>query len=315
MAIVCSLEFLRPKARLAVATLAVVALAALSNLPSPTTSPSSLKSQSNLPIAGIQLEFPTELQVLDGLNTLVKQHPDCPLLILSEYTFTGPVPDSVKNWCARNHCYLIVGAEDPVSETQYRDTAFVIGPDGNTIFQQAKCVPIQMFKDGLPAESQNLWNSPWGKIGICICYDLSYTRVTDQLIRLGAQAIIVPSMDVAFWGQHQHELHYRVAPVRAAEYGVPVFRLASSGISQSVNSSGVVLATAPFPGDGATISSTLNLDQRGSLPLDRYLAPFAVAIDALLIVWLAFFRLRSSTNARHAHLQPATRSTKHEFSI
>ena len=62
-------------------------------------------------------------------------------------------------------------------------------------------------------------------IGICICYDLSYRRVTDPLIRMGAQALIVPTMDVADWGRRQHELHARVAPVRAAEYGVPIFRL------------------------------------------------------------------------------------------
>ena len=45
-------------------------------------------------------------------------------------------------------------------------------------------------------------------------------------------------MDVADWGRHQHELHARVAPVRAAEYGIPIFRLASSGISQGVNRPG-----------------------------------------------------------------------------
>jgi apolipoprotein N-acyltransferase len=54
-------------------------------------------------------------------------------------------------------------------------------------------------------------------IGICICYDLSYSRVTDRLLRLGAQALIVPTMDLIDWGRRQHELHARVAPMRAAE--------------------------------------------------------------------------------------------------
>ena len=66
-------------------------------------------------------------------------------------------------------------------------------------------------------------------------------------------------MDATDWGRQQHELHARVAPIRAAEYGVPIFRLASSGISQCVNATGRVLATAPMPGDEAIISGMLDL--------------------------------------------------------
>ena len=61
--------------------------------------------------------------------------------------------------------------------------------------------------------------------------ELSYTRVTDWLVKLGAEALVVPTMDVADWGQAQHELHGRIAPARAADYGLPIFGLASSGIS------------------------------------------------------------------------------------
>ena len=120
-------------------------------------------------------------------------------------------------------------------------------------------MPIQFFKDGLPAPEQKVWNSPWGKIGFCVCYDLSYTRVTDELVRQGAQLLIVPTMDVEDWGRHEHELHARVAPVRAAEYGIPIFRLASSGISQAVAGGGQVVAKAPFPGSGEILSAKLRL--------------------------------------------------------
>ena len=177
-----------------------------------------------------------------------------------------------------------------VSNSQYYDTAFVIGPSGDIIFRQAKAVPIQFFKDGLPAKEQKLWESPWGRIGFCVCYDLSYSRVTDELIRLGAQAIIVPTMDVVDWGRHQHELHARVALTRAAEYGVPVFRIASSGISQFVNASGNLLATAPMPGDEATLCGVLRLAQPGTLPCDRVIAPVAVLAVALPGLCLAHWR-------------------------
>ena len=192
--------------------------------------------------------------MLLNLNQLVKKHPEAQLLVLSEYTLDGPVPEKIKDWCRQHERYLIIGGKDPAANSQYYNSVFVIGPTGDILFRQAKSVPIQFFKDGLPAREQKLWDSPWGKIGICICYDLSYTRVTDELVRLGAQAIIVPTMDIADWGRHQHEMHARVAPVRAAEYGIPIFRLASSGISQCVDATGHVLASAPFPGEAATSS-------------------------------------------------------------
>jgi apolipoprotein N-acyltransferase len=237
-------------------------------------------------VAGVQLEFPTEKEVLVRLDELLRKFPESDLLVLSEYTFTEALPDKVKAWCAKNRKYLIIGAEEPAPKRNFYDTAFVIGPDGQIVFQQGKAVPIQFFRDGLPAREQKLWDSPWGKIGMCVCYDLSYTRVTDRLVKMGAQALIIPTMDVTDWGKPEHELHARVAPIRAAEYGVPIFRLASSGISQYVSPSGRVLAEAPYPGQGAMISATIELGGRGTWPLDRWLAPFANGVVGLIIILL-----------------------------
>jgi apolipoprotein N-acyltransferase len=207
---------------------------------------------------------------------------------LSEYTLDGPVPDSLKNWCREHSRYLAIGGEEPVGADNYYNTAFVVGTNGDIVFKQAKSVPIQFFKDGLPAPEQKVWDSPWGKIGICICYDLSYTRVTDELVRQGAQLLIVPTMDVEDWGRHQHELHSRVAPVRAAEYGIPIFRVASSGISQAVSGGGNVVAQIPFGKNGEFFSAQLRLPSHGSLPLDRYLAPLCTGVTGIVTAILLF---------------------------
>jgi apolipoprotein N-acyltransferase len=248
-------------------------------------------SQKILRIAGVQLEFPIPTDVISALNKLLATDASTELFVLSEYTFDGPVPDGVEAWCREHQRYLIVGGKEDGPNRNFYNTAFVIGPTGDIVFRQGKCVPIQFFKDGLPAREQKLWDSPWGKIGICICYDLSYTRVTDELVRLGAQALIVPTMDVADWGRRQHELHARVAPVRAAEYGIPMLRLASSGISQCVNRFGQVTASAPFPGPGAMLSGILTLDKAGTLPADRWLAPLATGVTGLLMLWFILRRL------------------------
>jgi apolipoprotein N-acyltransferase len=247
-------------------------------------------SSQQFKVAGVQLEFQADDDIRKALDALHREHPDAQLIVLSEYTFDGPVPSWLKEWCAKHRRYLVVGAKDylDAKETQFRNTAFVIGPEGQFVFQQAKAVPIQFFSDGRPASEQRVWNSPWGRLGICVCYDLSYTRVTDELIRQGAQGIIVPTMDVQEWGERQHRLHGRVAPVRAAEYGVPIFRLCSSGISQAVRADGHVLGTAPFPGQGEMLDATMLLaDAGGKLPLDRWL----VWPSALFAIFIAFWHL------------------------
>lgn len=275
-------------------------------------------------VAGIQLEFPGPPEVLVALDRLAKTHPEAELLLLSEYTFDGPVPDSVKAWCKRNRKWLVAGGKEPAgaqesggagepkglrslvpllpfsaarSADRFYNTAFVISTNGEVVFTQAKSVPIQFFKDGEPARGQRVWDSPWGKVGIAICYDVSYRRVMDELILQGAKALLIPTMDVESWGEHEHRLNARMACLRGAEYNVPVFRVASSGISQILNSQGSEVATAPFPGPGAMIAGELRLAHgRGKLPVDHWLAPICTGLTGLVMIWLGVLGWRG----RHA---------------
>jgi len=250
-----------------------------------------LKGPTRVHVAGVQLEFPAEFEVLSALDKLIETKPETQVIVLCEYAFLSPIPDKVKTWCKEHQRYIVAGGKDPLPSGDFHDTAFVIGTNGDIVFKQGKSVPVQFLKDGLPAKEQKLWESPWGRIGICICYDLSYTRVTDRLVRLGAQAMIVPTMDVVEWGRHEHELHARVARVRAAEYGIPIFRVASSGISQFVDRSGVERASAGFPGQNEMLSGPLFIAQPGRLPIDRWLGPASVGISGLIILLLVARRV------------------------
>jgi len=291
VAIVSALSLLSANKQMGAGLGLVAALAAITNAPQP-ASPQPADSPADLQVAGVQLEFPPEAEVLLMLNKAVRAHPQAQLLVLSEYTFDGPVPEKVKMWCRDHQRYLATGGKDWISDSEFFDSVFVVDPHGDVVFKQAKSVPIQFFKDGLPARNQSLWESPWGRIGFCICYDLSYTRVTDRLVRLGAQALVVPTMDVVEWGKTEHLLHGRVAPVRAAEYGIPIFRVASSGVSQLIDARGQVAASAPFPGQSAMVAGSLSLKAPGRLPWDRGVAVLSVFLTAGLIGQLAWRALR-----------------------
>jgi apolipoprotein N-acyltransferase len=271
--------------------LIIVIAAILAAMLLPALAYSKRKLPKPVTFVGVQMEFPPEAVIPQILNQALAKNTNAAIFVLSEYSLDGGVPDSLKNWCREHSRFLVIGGKDFVTNEVYYNTAFVVGTNGEIVFKQAKSMPIQFFKDGLPAPKQEVWNSPWGKIGLCICYDLSYTRVTDELVRQGAQLLIVPTMDVEDWGRHEHELHSRVAPVRAAEYGIPIFRVASSGISQAVSGGGQVIAQTSMPGDVAIFSVQLRLPTHGSLPLDRYLAPICtgvtgiVTVVLLLLVW------------------------------
>ncbi len=261
-------------------------------------------------VVGIQLEFPLEHQVLQGLNQALKACPDAELLVLGEYTFQGPLPAEIRAWCREHRRYLIAGGMEPLADDGFYNMAYVVDPSGDIVFMQAKSVPIQFFNDGTPAEQQGVWDSPWGRIGIGICYDMSYTRVLDELIRQGAQALIIPTLDAEEWGRRQHLLHAKVAPVRAREYRIGILRVATSGISQLVQPDGRVMATAPFGAQNARLSGRLAMVEEGRLPVDRWLAPLCVAGSVAIIFGLMAPTLLRLARCRRFRRRPADRAAR-----
>ena len=254
--------------------------------------PPAASASKSLQVAGVQMEFPIPSQVTFYLDQVVKKYPLAELLVLSEYSFDGPVPAKVTKWCRDHRKYLIAGGKDPLPNHQYYNTAFVIGPEGEVVFKQVKSVPVQFFADGLPAPERRVWDSPWGKIGMGVCYDASYRRVVDDFIAQGAQTLIFPTMDVEDWGLYQHLMNGRAARMRTAEYGVACFRVCSSGISQIIAPNGAIMASASFPGQGDIIGGELPVVGRGRLPLDHWLAPVATGITGLFCIWLLFEAVR-----------------------
>lgn len=294
VAIAAAVSELPLRRRIAVGGLLLAGLAVMSNRNAPAEAAPATSERTGPRFVAIQAEFPQEDQLTSLLDRAYDAQPGAELVVLSEYTFKDAVPDSVLEWCRVHGCYLIAGGRDRLPEQpgRYYNTAFVVSPEGEVVFKQAKCVPIQFMADGLAARDQQLWSSPWGKIGICICYDLSYRAVVDELIGQGARLLIVPTMDVTGWGRHEHELHAKVGPTRAAEYGVPILRVCSSGISQAIDAGGVVRGSLPFPGQGETLAGRLQLAERGNVPPDRWLGRIAMVPTGMfaLVLFVMFIR-------------------------
>jgi apolipoprotein N-acyltransferase len=253
-------------------------------------------------IVGIQLETLDYDTIYLALESAIDLHPDTDIFVLCEGAFfpqtrafvTEP-PRWVNDWCKKNQVHLIAGAVDEINRSLglFYNSAFVWGPSGQIIFKQAKAQPVQFLEWWQPAESQECWQSPWGPIGIAICYDISFRRVMDVLVEQGAELLIIPAVDPISWGAYEHVLDARNTPIRAAEYGVPVIRVCSSGISQAVSPNGYEIATAPFPGQGELLVAQLPM-QAGSRPIDVLLALpagllFGIVIAFGMFAWLGSY--------------------------
>src|SRR6185436_20526226 len=105
--------------------------------------------------------------------------------------FSDAVPAEVRDIVVKHKRYLVAGGWVPIDGGGFYNTAFVIGPDGKDLFSQAKSMPVQFLDDGTPAAERHVWESPWGNIGIAICYDACYASVMDDFVRQGARGLII----------------------------------------------------------------------------------------------------------------------------
>lgn len=256
-----------------------------------------------LAVAGVQDEDPMAEDVIHNLDKALQEAPQAQLFVMSEYTYSEAPPPELLKWCREHARHVLVGGKDLIwdkqGDTEFYNTAFMIGPDGTVHHKQAKSVPIQFMNDGQPAKSRQVWDGPLGKIGIAICYDMNYARVTDELIEKGAALLVIPAMDVMLWGERAHRLSAQLAAVRAAEYGVPLFRLASSGYSRIATPDGKIAVELGVPAQGQVIQGEVQLSAKGRRPLDRWLLwPCLVLTGSLAVFLIADSILRDRAKKR-----------------
>ena len=69
-------------------------------------------SLKRLRVVGVQLEFPSESEVILALRQPGSKFPQTRLVVLSEYALVGPVPGTVKGWGRETHRYLAAGGKE-----------------------------------------------------------------------------------------------------------------------------------------------------------------------------------------------------------
>ncbi len=164
---------------------------------------------SHFSIAGLQLALPCG----DNLATIgeeivktKKRFPWLNMIVLSELATYGPekkyasaLPnDAEKFYCqlAKEHdVWLIPGSLYEQVGDEIFNTSTVINNHGEVIQRYRKIYPFSPYEQGISAGKDFVvFDVPQGKIGVAICYDLWFPEVARQMVCMGAELLIYPTL-------------------------------------------------------------------------------------------------------------------------
>jgi len=151
---------------------------------------------------------------------------------------------------AETGAYLNLGYVVQVTERVWRNETTVLSPDGQFLGVYGKDHPVVFAGETSPTRgTYPVYDTPLGKIGTIICYDLDFTDTARKITRNGAQLILVPSHD---WPAIATK-HYSHLVFRAIENRVSMVKADNSGNDSAIiDPYGRIIAAAITPGGDKT---------------------------------------------------------------
>lgn len=167
---------------------------------------------------------------------------------------------------ADNQAMLVGARERDTASGKDRNAVFMVTPQGQIAGSYAKqrlvpfgeYVPLRAqfpileklhltIYDMAPGEqTQPLLDAgaPVGRVGVAVCYDSTYGRITREQVARGANLLVVATDDTWFGRTAAARQHAAMSAVRAAESDRYLVRCAATGISQVISPTGQVLSEA-----------------------------------------------------------------------
>jgi apolipoprotein N-acyltransferase len=124
-----------------------------------------------------------------------------------------------------------------------RDEAVLLDPTGNVVWTYEKTYPAPGDPPLVPSDGKvSLVDSPYGRLGNAICFDLDFPGMIRQAGRGRADIFLGPADD---W-RAEDPIHAHDAAFRAIEDGFSLVRQASGGLALAVDYEGRVLAASDY---------------------------------------------------------------------
>ncbi len=108
----------------------------------------------------------------------------------------GPLTDELCNIARKNHTWLIPGSMYELDGEKIYNTTLAISPEGQIVAKYRKMFPWLPYEAGIAAGDQFcVFDVPdIGRFGLCICYDIWFPEVVRNLVWMGAEVILQPTM-------------------------------------------------------------------------------------------------------------------------
>jgi len=148
---------------------------------------------------------------------------DCDLLIFPEGFLDSDEIDEAVEIVRRQLSWVLCGVDDHRPINQKQETAILFNNHGTIVGEHVKTslTTAEIESCYGPGDSLEPLDTPWGKIGIAICYEIHFPEVARTLALKGARMIINP-IGTGMWHERQFRQWNAIASARASENEVPV---------------------------------------------------------------------------------------------
>jgi predicted amidohydrolase len=111
----------------------------------------------------------------------------------------GPSTKFLGERAARQKAYVVAGIYEREGKTIY-NTSVLVGRDGQLVGKYRKvCLPREEIDGGItPGTEYPVFDTDFGRVGMMICWDVSYPEVARELSARGAEVILMP-----IWGGNE----------------------------------------------------------------------------------------------------------------
>lgn len=139
----------------------------------------------------------------------------------------GPIYNELSALSKKQKIYLFAGSVPEKDGKNFFNTCYVFDPNGDCIGKYRK---IHLFDVNLkhlhiqesaiisPGEQLSLVSTPYGLIGIAICFDLRFPEMFQTMAKAGAKAIVVPAAFSHTTGAMHWELLLQARAIDSQSY-------------------------------------------------------------------------------------------------
>jgi hypothetical protein len=148
----------------------------------------------------------------------------------------GPATEAVSEKASALDSYVVLPMYERDGGHCY-NAAALIDPDGDVRGVYRKVAPTVGEMDGglTPGEDVPVWDTEFGRVGICICWDVKYPEVGSRLARQGADLVLHPTHGSGFRRFQTWAQYYGFEVAFCDKHGARVFSPVGTDVAGNAN--------------------------------------------------------------------------------